>query len=117
MAKKLKEKKPSAETPFENVWFTWPVPTRGFVWIEEARPVPEDVPIVGKKPRGQPPYLIENPESKFYVRKFPLRDCPDLFSDFEALEPTPEDIQGFANKYGWLWIDGDSLYKGKGSTV
>ncbi len=116
MARKLKGKKRVAEEPpFENVWFTWSVANRGYTWTEEAKPVPETSPF-GNKPKGQPPYLIENPETSVHVRKFPLRDCPDLFSDFEALEPTPEDIQDFANKYGWLGI-WDSLYKGKGSTV
>lgn len=118
MARKLKEKKPPAETPFESVWFTWPVPNRGYTWTEEAKPVPEGR-AFGKTPKGQPPYLIENPKATVHVRKFPLRDCPDLFSDFEALEPTPEDIQDFANKYGWLGI-GDILYyphRDRGSTV
>lgn len=95
---------------FEDTWFSWWVPNKGYVWIDEAKPG------FNTEPKGQSPYLIKNSEGEIETKKFPLRDCPNLFSDFEALEPTREHVLEFANRYGWLGI-GDVLYTGKGSAL
>ena len=106
----MAQKKERAEdSPFE-AWFSWWVPNKGYVWIDQANPA------FNTEPKGQPPYLIKNPDGEIETKKFPLRDSPDLFSDFEALEPTREHVLEFANRYGWLGI-GDPLYTDKGSVL
>lgn len=98
MSPRAKRKGPPAETSFDDVWFTWWVPNIGYVWIDDGRLVPNS-----KEPaKGVAPFLVENPRSTTGTRKRPLRDCPELFADFEALEPTREEIKDFANRYGWL---------------
>ena len=90
------KKERADDSPFE-AWFSWWVPNKGYVWIDQANPA------FNTEPKGQPPYLIKNPDGEIETKKFPLRDSPDLFSDFEALEPTREHVLEFANRYGWLW--------------
>ena len=111
MKPKARRKKQPDQTSFNDVWFTWWVPNKGYLWVEDARPLPESA-----EAKGVGPYLVKNPQSTVETKKWPLRDCPELFSDFEALEPTADQILDFANRYGWLGI-GELLVQGKTASV
>ena len=110
MKPKARPKERPDQTAFDDVWFTWWVPNQGYVWIEDASPPPE-----WKGVKGVAPYLVKNPQSTAETKKWPLRDCPELLSDFEALEPTTDQIREFANRYGWLGISEPIVHGKTGS--
>ncbi len=112
MKPRSKRKERAETTPFDDVWFTLWVPNKGYVWIQDLSHPAE---LTGEL-RGVASYLVKNPKATVETKKWPLRDCPELFSDFEALEPTAEQIQEFANRFGWLGI-GELLVRAKTGSV
>ena len=76
--------------------FTWAVPSAGFEWADDARPVDD-------RSDAQPPYLVMSRKDEGRLYR-PLEEVPHLFSTFASLQQTPADFLDFAREYGWLGI-------------
>jgi hypothetical protein len=81
--------------------FLYSVPNQGFVWDYNA--VLENINY--KSTSG--PYLIVNPATSEITEKELLKENAELFIKFANLDPIPEKIEKFANKYGRLTTHGD----------
>lgn len=90
-----------------NTNFAWDVSASGHVWLGEGEATVVDVvrgDLTAEAVGHRPPWLVAKPAppSADVVRCFPLRDNPALYKEFASLDPTPEAIAAFADRWGML---------------
>jgi len=84
-------------------FFRWNVPSDGFRWLEtrggEIASWAGDWKVSTYLTTGQPAGI------QFAARQYqPLADYPALFREFADLDPSPDPILRFANRFGWLGV-------------
>lgn len=90
-----------------NTDFAWDVSASGHIWIGEDQVEVVDVArgdLTAEAVGHRPPWLVAKaaPSPADVVRRFPLLDSPALYKEFASLEPTPEAIAAFADRWGML---------------
>lgn len=86
-----------------QTFFLWSVPSDGFTWLEtrggELSSKAGDWKVSMYLSTGQPAGI------QFMARQYrPLADYPALFREFADLDPTPDSILRFANRFGGLGV-------------
>jgi hypothetical protein len=81
----------------QQVEFSWKKPEKGFIFDDQAKPVPMFTPQV------QGPFVIETPGAKDWVRfDALLQQETMMFMEFAETVPDQDGILDFANRWGML---------------